>query len=125
MTIAESGVVAFRGHSYLFVTESMSWADANAHAEALGGYLITIGDELEDRFVMDLAEARGSSGVLIGLTDEEEEDREDQELPFEKVKVRIYFPKLQELKNTLIVERWIPWEQVYGASDEDEQSGVF
>ena len=49
----------------------------------------------------------------------DEEDREDEDLPFEKIKVRVTFPKLRDFKNELILERWMPWEQVYG-SEEDE-----
>lgn len=55
------------------------------------------------------------------LTDEEEEEREDQRLPYEKVKVRIYFPQLAEYDNKLTVERWIPWDQVYGPEEEGDQ----
>lgn len=38
---------------------------------------------------------------------------------FEKVQVQVTFPKLNELlENKITLERWIPWEQVYGV-DED------
>ena len=38
---------------------------------------------------------------------------------YEKVKVQVVFPPLAEFKNELILERWVPWEQVYGPSEED------
>ena len=52
--------------------------------------------------------------------EEEEDDREDEDLPFEKVRVRVQFPGFLELKDSIVIERWIPWEQVYGPSEEDE-----
>lgn len=50
------------------------------------------------------------------LEDEEEEDTQ----PYEKVKLRIRFPKVRELSNELILERWIRWSQVYGEEEEEE-----
>lgn len=54
--------------------------------------------------------------------EQEEEDRENEDLPFEKVKVRVTFPKLRNFKNELVLERWIPWEQVYGPDEEEEEA---
>ena len=52
-----------------------------------------------------------------GLDDEDEEEIEE---PYEKVRVRVHFPKLTEVKSEIILERWVPWEQVYGPSEEDQ-----
>ena len=51
-------------------------------------------------------------------TTEEEEDEEQQE-PYEKVRIRVRFPRLAEAKNELVLERWVPWEQVYGESTDE------
>ena len=61
--------------------------------------------------------------------EEDEEKVEDpQEVtdePFEKVKIKITFPKIQvaqeQLKNELVLEEWIPWNQVYGQSEEAQE----
>ena len=45
-----------------------------------------------------------------------EEDEEAVE-PYEKVRIRVTFPKLGEAKNDLVLERWVAWEQVHGASE--------
>ena len=50
-------------------------------------------------------------------TDEEEEASE----PFEKVRIRVTFTKYGDLPNELTLERWIPWEQVYGKDEDDEE----
>ncbi len=74
-TAAPNGGASFRGHSYLIVTESMSWPEAKAYSESLGGHLVTISDEAEQLFVADLARSYGQPWVFIGLTDEVEEGR--------------------------------------------------
>lgn len=47
-------------------------------------------------------------------------DEEKAAKPFEKVKIRVDFPLLSDFPNELILERWIPWEQVYGPPEEQE-----
>ena len=68
-----AGVVTFRGHSYLIVHESMSWAEANRHARSLGGHLVTINDEEEHLFVAELARSHRFVHLFIGLSDEADE----------------------------------------------------
>jgi prepilin-type N-terminal cleavage/methylation domain-containing protein len=54
--------------------------------------------------------------------DEDTEDEEEEsEEPYERVKVRVSFPKTTEERPELILERWIPWEQVYGPLDEEAE----
>lgn len=55
-------------------------------------------------------------------SDDDEDDEEQTEQPYERVKVRVSFPTLADYQNYLILERWIPWKQVYG-EDEEETSG--
>lgn len=55
-------------------------------------------------------------------------DAESEEVqPYEKVRIKIQFPKLADFNNEITLERWIPWQQVYGAEEEevtaDEESG--
>lgn len=53
--------------------------------------------------------------------DDDDEEDEDASQPYEKVKVKVVFPKLREYKNYLILESWVPWEQVYGPEEEAEE----
>lgn len=53
-------------------------------------------------------------------SDEEEDEDEEAEEPFEKVRVRVTFPQIQEYSNELVLERWVPWKQVYGESEEPD-----
>ncbi|MFT7676510.1 MAG: hypothetical protein ACI8QC_000481 [Planctomycetota bacterium] len=51
---------------------------------------------------------------------------EDEEAAqaFEKIQVQVTFPQLSDLlENKITLERWIPWEQVYGV-DEDLEAGT-
>lgn len=45
--------------------------------------------------------------------DDEDEDAVTE--PFQKARLRVTYPKLGEAENTLVIERWIPWELVYGS----------
>lgn len=54
--------------------------------------------------------------------DEKDDEEEDAEEPFEKVRVRVTFPKIREFTNELTLERWIPWTQVYGEAEGENAS---
>ena len=49
--------------------------------------------------------------------DDRDEDEESTE-PYERVSIRVTFPKLGEQSNEITLERWIPWKQVYGVDEE-------
>ena len=53
--------------------------------------------------------------------EDEEDDEEDEGEPYEKVKIRVTFPPLKDFTNTLIFEKWVPWDQIYGVDEEDEE----
>ena len=54
------------------------------------------------------------------------DDADEEEIaePFEKIRIRVTFPALAEFSNELVLERWMPWEQVHGPPEDDEQSGA-
>ncbi|MCY2961508.1 MAG: type II secretion system protein [Planctomycetota bacterium] len=47
---------------------------------------------------------------------------EDAEEPFEKIRIRVTYPKIREFENELTLERWIPWKQAYGEAEGDNAS---
>ncbi len=49
--------------------------------------------------------------------DQDKDDEEAATQPFEKVKIRVTFPALADFSNELTIERWMPWEQVYGPAE--------
>lgn len=63
----------------------------------------------------DAFAARRQRAFDSGELDEDE----DVEQPFEKVRLRVTFPQFGQYRNYLVLESWMPWDQVHGA-DEDE-----
>lgn len=49
---------------------------------------------------------------------DEDDDLEEVEQPYEKVRVKVTFPPLREFSSEVILEQWIPWVQVYGEDEE-------
>jgi prepilin-type N-terminal cleavage/methylation domain-containing protein len=70
----------------------------------------------EQREKERLQEAESSSSRSSTASDEEER----AEQPFEKVRVRVSWPRMGELPHQLTLERWILWDQVYGKPEEEE-----
>jgi len=48
---------------------------------------------------------------------EHDKDEEKTKEPFEKVRIRIGYPQLTDRESALVLERWMPWEQVYGSEE--------
>jgi type II secretory pathway pseudopilin PulG len=48
------------------------------------------------------------------------EDEEEEAQPFEKVKLRIRYPKIRQFGDEIILERWVRWAQIYGEEEEEE-----
>lgn len=58
-------------------------------------------------------------------TEEDElEDGEEPVEPFEKIRIRVTFTKLRDFSNELVLESWVPWEEIYGPTEEDETAAV-
>jgi prepilin-type N-terminal cleavage/methylation domain-containing protein len=55
--------------------------------------------------------------------DIEEDEDDDAEEPYEKVRIRVTFPRLMDFTNQLELELWIPWDQVYGEDEDDALEG--
>ena len=37
----------------------------------------------------------------------------DEEQPYEKVQIKVFFPKLNEFKNEILLEKWMEWRRVH------------
>lgn len=86
-------------------------------------YEVIVGDET---FREKNADGSFDSWELRGKAKEEADKKKKEgedapEEPFEKVKIKIVFPKIREFPSELVLERWMPWKQVYG-EDEDEKA---
>jgi prepilin-type N-terminal cleavage/methylation domain-containing protein len=68
-------------------------------------------DEYEDRFFDNWR-----------YEDEEyDDDDEEAEQPYEKIQIRITSPPIRELKNELVIERWLPWRQLHPPEEDEEE----
>lgn len=52
--------------------------------------------------------------------DDSNEDPEEMDEDYEKVRIKVNFPKVGEYTNYVVLEEWIPWDQVYGLSEEEQ-----
>ncbi|MEO6710313.1 MAG: type II secretion system protein [Planctomycetota bacterium] len=43
----------------------------------------------------------------------EDGDAQDEEMPYEKVQIKVIFPKLADFKNELVLEKWMEWRRVH------------
>lgn len=53
-----------------------------------------------------------------------DEDEEEVEEPYERIQVRVTFPKLGELKNEYVIERWLPWRQLHPEEPTGEEGAA-
>ncbi|MBQ7638654.1 MAG: hypothetical protein IJS90_07120 [Clostridia bacterium] len=73
ISLPEGNTTKFNGHTYTRYDISLSWQDAKAYCERLGGYLVTITSLEEQMAVMRLIKGGTKNQYWIGATDEEEE----------------------------------------------------
>ena len=59
--------VCFNGHAYKLYSQSMTWDEAKAHFESLGGHLVTITSQDEQDFINSYVSALDRAYVWIGL----------------------------------------------------------
>ena len=63
----------FEDHRYELITDGLNWEDARAECEEMGGHLVTINSEAEQRFIEQLladSELNDSADVWIGTAEE-------------------------------------------------------
>jgi len=65
----------FNGHTYKIIEKAMSWKEAKAYCESLGGYLLTITSAEEQKFIEEFIKEKGfiNNRFWLGFTDEAKE----------------------------------------------------
>lgn len=51
-----------------------------------------------------------------------DKDEEDTREPYQKVRIRVSYPKLGDFPQSITLERWMPWDDVYGPEEGEEAS---
>jgi prepilin-type N-terminal cleavage/methylation domain-containing protein len=54
--------------------------------------------------------------------EDDEEDDEDAKQPYEKIRIKVVYPKIRGYPDELVLERWVSWDQVYAEDEGEEQS---
>ena len=70
VSAAGDDTASYNGHTYQRFDESMSWKDAKAYCESLGGYLATITSSAEQEAVKELIAKGTKAQYWLGGTDE-------------------------------------------------------
>ncbi|MBM3989970.1 MAG: prepilin-type N-terminal cleavage/methylation domain-containing protein [Planctomycetes bacterium] len=92
-------------------------------------YEVVIGDENfrpdpADQRAFDNWQAERSRRERERRAEDAEESEEDEGQAYEKIQIKVSFPKIQDMRNDYILERWLPWRQLYPEEDEDAEAGA-
>ena len=98
----------------------MSIYDPAMQYKAAGVPWVVIGDENfrpeEDSAAFD--------NWLEEQRQKDDDDDEEAEQAYEKVQVKVTFPPIQDLKNELVIERWLPWRQLHPSEEEEDPAAA-
>jgi len=60
-----SSILSFENHYYQVINIGMTWYEAKAYAESLGGHLVTITSQAEQDFVQQIVNAYGTQNTFL------------------------------------------------------------
>jgi prepilin-type N-terminal cleavage/methylation domain-containing protein len=51
-----------------------------------------------------------------------DKDEKEVEQPYEKIQIKVTFPKIQQSKNEYVIEKWVAWKQIHPEEATDANS---
>ncbi|MBM3989160.1 MAG: prepilin-type N-terminal cleavage/methylation domain-containing protein [Planctomycetes bacterium] len=90
-------------------------------------YEVVIGDENfrpdpTDQRAFDNWQAERERRERERRAEDAEESEDEEEQAYEKIQIKVSFPKIQDMRNDYILERWLPWRQLYPEEEEDAEA---
>lgn len=91
---------------------------------------VVLGDENfrpdpTDQRAFDNWEAERQRREREQRSEEDADSEENEEDPaYEKIQIKVSFPKVQDMRNEYILERWLPWRQLHPEDAESAESGA-
>jgi prepilin-type N-terminal cleavage/methylation domain-containing protein len=92
-------------------------------------YEVVIGDENfrpdpTDQRAFDNWQAERQRRERERRAEESEDSDEEEDQAYEKIQIKVSFPKIQDMRNDYILERWLPWRQLHPDEDEGAEGGA-
>lgn len=80
---------------------------------AVGDQQFSIQEDVDPYGPIDNWALRRERDEYLEASEDEDLGGEESAEPYEKIRIRVTYPKYSDLENELTLERWIRWDQVY------------
>ena len=81
---------------------------------AVGDQQFSIQEDVDDPYgPIDNWALRRERDEYLEANEDEDLGGEESVEPYEKIRIRVTYPKYSDLENELTLERWVRWDQVY------------
>ncbi|HIF40989.1 MAG TPA: type II secretion system protein [Planctomycetes bacterium] len=80
---------------------------------AVGDQQFSIQEDVDPYGPIDNWALRRERDEYLEANEDEDLGGEESAKPYEKIRIRVTYPKYSDLENELTLERWIRWDQVY------------
>lgn len=89
---------------------------------------VVLGDENfrpdpNDQRAFDNWQAERSRRDREQRAEEGDESEEEEDEAYEKIQIKVTFPKVQDMRNEYILERWLPWRQLHPEEAAEAEAG--
>jgi hypothetical protein len=80
---------------------------------AVGEQQFSIQEDIDPYGPIDNWALRREQEEYLAANEDEDLTDEESAEPYEKIRIRVTYPKYSDMENELTLERWVPWDQVY------------
>jgi hypothetical protein len=87
---------------------------------AVGDQQFSIQEDVDPYGPIDNWALRRERDEYLAANEDEDIGGEESAEPYEKIRIRVTYPKYSNLENELTLERWIRWDQVYRPEENED-----